>query len=82
LAREFSQGDEDKLAGWLAEGVCPVELRDDQLREALLVRCRAERIEPPGRVDRTVGRPAPRSRSASASGPHRGSATGAPNDWK
>ena len=34
---------------------CPVELRDEQLREALLVRCRAERIEPPGRVDRIVG---------------------------
>jgi hypothetical protein len=33
----------------------PVELRDQQLREALLVRCRAERIEPPGRVDRIIG---------------------------
>jgi hypothetical protein len=53
--REFNRGDEDKLAGWLAEEVCPVELRDEQLREALLVRCRAERIEPPGRADRIVG---------------------------
>jgi hypothetical protein len=53
--REFTRGDEDKLAGWLAEEVCPVELRDQQLREALLVRCRAERIEPPGRVDRIIG---------------------------
>jgi hypothetical protein len=53
--REFTRGDEDKLAGWLAEEVCPVELRDEQLREALLVRCRAERIEPPGRIDRIVG---------------------------
>jgi hypothetical protein len=44
--REFTRGDEDKLAGWLAEEVCPVELRDQQLREALLVRCRSERIEP------------------------------------
>lgn len=34
--------------------MCPVELRDPQLREALLVRCRAERIEPPGRVDRII----------------------------
>lgn len=49
--REFARGDEDKLAG----EVCPVELRDEQLREALLVRCRAERIEPPGRIDRFVG---------------------------
>jgi len=44
--REFTRGDEDKLSGWLAEEVCPVELRHPQLREALLVRCRAERIEP------------------------------------
>jgi hypothetical protein len=35
--------------------VCAVELRDEQLREALLVRCRAERIEPPGRIDRIIG---------------------------
>lgn len=53
--REFTRGDEDKLAGWLAEEVCPVELRDEQLREALLVRCRTERIEPPGRLDRIIG---------------------------
>jgi hypothetical protein len=52
--REFARGDEDKLAGWLTEEVCPVELRDEQLREALLVRCRAERIEPPGRIDRII----------------------------
>jgi hypothetical protein len=56
--REFTRGDEDKLAGWLAEEVCPVELRDEQLREALLVRCRverAERAEPPGRIERIIG---------------------------
>lgn len=53
--REFTRGNEDKLAGWLAEEVCPVELRDEQLREALLVRCRIERIEPPGRLDRIIG---------------------------
>jgi hypothetical protein len=39
--REFTRGDENKLAGWLAEEVCPVELRDEQPREALLVRCRS-----------------------------------------
>jgi hypothetical protein len=39
----------------LAEEVCPVELRDPQLREAVLVHCRAERIEPPGRVDWIIG---------------------------
>ncbi len=49
--RELSRGDEDKLA---AE-VCPVELRDEQLREAPLVRCRGERIEPPGHIERIIG---------------------------
>ncbi len=53
--REFSRGDEDKLAAWLAEEVCPVEMRDEQLREALAVRCRTERIEPPGRPARIIG---------------------------
>lgn len=39
-----------------AAEVCPVELRDEQLREALLVRYRAERIEltTPGRIDRLI----------------------------
>ncbi len=53
--REFTRGDEDKLAGWLAEEVCPVELGDEALREAVLMHCQAERIEPPGRIDRIVG---------------------------
>ncbi|MGI8810144.1 MAG: DUF4158 domain-containing protein, partial [Acidimicrobiales bacterium] len=55
--REATVGDEDKLAAWLAEQVCPVELSEDRLREALLARCRAEHIEPPAssRVDRVVG---------------------------
>jgi hypothetical protein len=53
--REFTRADEDKLADWLTTEVCPVELRDEQLREALLVRCSAERLEPPGRVDRIIG---------------------------
>lgn len=53
--RIFTRADEDKLAGWLTREVCPVELRDEQLRQALLVRCRAERLEPPGRADRIIG---------------------------
>jgi Domain of unknown function (DUF4158) len=55
--RECTAGDEDKLAGWLAEEVCPVELGERRLREALLARCRAERLEPPGpsRVERVLG---------------------------
>lgn len=53
--REFTRVDEDKLADWLATEVCPVELRDESLRQALLVKCRTEQIEPPGRVDRIIG---------------------------
>ncbi len=53
--REFFPGNEDKLAGWLAVEVCPVELREDRLRQAVLVRCRADGIEPPGRLDRIIG---------------------------
>lgn len=53
--REFTRGDEAKIAEWLAREVCPVELRDEQLREAVLVRCRSEQIEPPGRIQRIVG---------------------------
>ena len=30
--REATVGDEDKLAAWLADEVCPVELSDDRLR--------------------------------------------------
>jgi hypothetical protein len=44
-----------KLAGWLADEVAAVELADERLREALLARCRAERIEPPARVNRIFG---------------------------
>jgi TnpA family transposase len=52
--RQFTRGDHDKLAAWLAEEVCPVEFREEHLREALLVRCRTERIEPPGLPDRII----------------------------
>ncbi|WP_026163801.1 DUF4158 domain-containing protein [Kribbella catacumbae] len=54
--RECSVEDADKLASWLAAEVCEVERQHDRVREQLLVRCRAERIEPPttGRVDRVV----------------------------
>lgn len=55
--REATVGDEGKLAAWLAAEVCPVELRDEQLRAAVAARCRAERIEPPSpsRVVRVLG---------------------------
>jgi len=53
--RVFSRGDEDKMIAWLAEEVCPSELNEDRQREAVLARCRAEKLEPPGRMDRIVG---------------------------
>jgi hypothetical protein len=53
--REATRADEESLAAWLAVEVCPVELNDGRIREALLARCRAERIEPPGRIARIVG---------------------------
>ncbi len=42
--REASREDEDRLTAWLAEEVCPVELSEERLREAVLARCRAVRI--------------------------------------
>jgi hypothetical protein len=52
--REASRADEEKLVFWLAAEVVPVEPSDERLREALLARCRADRIEPPGRMERIV----------------------------
>ncbi|MFJ2477811.1 DUF4158 domain-containing protein [Streptomyces sp. NPDC087659] len=47
--RPATRADEERLTGWLADEVCPVELVEDRLRETLLVQCRSDRIEPPGR---------------------------------
>ncbi|MCX5166315.1 DUF4158 domain-containing protein [Streptomyces sp. NBC_00264] len=52
--RPATRADEERLTVWLAVEICPVELVEDRLREALFVRCRSERIEPPGRVERIV----------------------------
>ncbi|WP_052270159.1 Tn3 family transposase [Streptomyces sp. MUSC 125] len=52
--RPATRADEEKLIAWLADEVCPVELVEDRLREALLVECRERSIEPPGRIDRIV----------------------------
>ncbi|MFI8186509.1 DUF4158 domain-containing protein [Actinacidiphila glaucinigra] len=48
--RPSTVADEKTLAEWLAVEVCPVELVEDRQREALLVECRARKIEPPGRT--------------------------------
>jgi hypothetical protein len=55
--RECSEDDQARLAAWRAEEVCPLEQRRERLREAVVARCRAERLEPPapGQVGRLVG---------------------------
>jgi TnpA family transposase len=55
--RECSEADQEQLAGWLAREMCPSELRRDQLRDAVLTRCRAVKMEPPtpGQIGRLVG---------------------------
>ncbi|MEP6462278.1 MAG: DUF4158 domain-containing protein, partial [Frankiaceae bacterium] len=52
--RPATRADEQALADWLAAAVAPSEPSDERLREALLARCRTERLEPPGRLDRLV----------------------------
>ncbi len=53
--REPTRADEDRLARWLADEVCPGELGEERQRTALLARCREERLEPPGRIGRLLG---------------------------
>jgi TnpA family transposase len=53
--REATREDEERLTSWLAEEVCPVELNEGRLRDALMARCRVECIEPPGRIERILG---------------------------
>lgn len=48
--RPSTVADEERLTEWMATEVCPVELVEDRQRAALLVQCRVERIEPPGRT--------------------------------
>lgn len=48
--RPSTVADEKALAEWLAVEVCSVELVEDRQREALLVECRARKVEPPGRT--------------------------------
>ncbi|MGO9789733.1 MAG: DUF4158 domain-containing protein, partial [Solirubrobacteraceae bacterium] len=53
--REPTRADEERLARWLADVVCPGELGEERQRTALLGRCREERLEPPGRIARLLG---------------------------
>jgi hypothetical protein len=54
---QTTEDDEARLAEWLADEVCPVEIDRHRLAEAVVARCRAERLEPPaqGQLGRLVG---------------------------
>jgi TnpA family transposase len=53
---ECSVADADGVVGWLVEQITQVERNAERVREHLLARCRAEKVEPPtsGRIDRMV----------------------------
>ncbi|GAB3209605.1 hypothetical protein GCM10027294_24670 [Marinactinospora endophytica] len=55
--RECSEEDQAQLADWPAVELCGVELNRDRLAEAMVARCRKNRLEPPtpGRIARLVG---------------------------
>ncbi|GHE06567.1 DUF4158 domain-containing protein [Streptomyces alanosinicus] len=55
--RICSEEDQVQLAQWLASELCPVELSRERLAEAVVARCRNDRMEPPapGQVGRLVG---------------------------
>ncbi len=53
--REPTRADEERLIAWLAAEICPVEMTEEGLKSSLWARCRVERIEPPGRIDRILG---------------------------
>ncbi|WP_374230127.1 DUF4158 domain-containing protein [Streptomyces sp. OfavH-34-F] len=55
--RECTAEDQAQLAEWLTAELCGVELNRDRLAEAVVVRWRGDRMEPPtpGRVARLVG---------------------------
>ncbi|MCA1680568.1 MAG: DUF4158 domain-containing protein [Actinobacteria bacterium] len=55
--REAAVADEEHWTVWLQREVCPVELSEERVRDALLRRCRSERVEPPGssRIERVLG---------------------------
>ena len=51
-----TEADEERWAQWLADEMCPTETSRDRLGDALLRRCRSEKVEPPtfGQVERVV----------------------------
>lgn len=60
--RECTEEDQAQLAEWLSVELCGVELSRDRLAEAVVTRCRKERLEPPapGQIASTASRFPPR----------------------
>ncbi|MFJ4429050.1 DUF4158 domain-containing protein [Streptomyces bobili] len=56
--RECTEEDQAQLAEWLAVELCGVELSRERLAEAVVARCRKDRLEPPapGQIARLVGK--------------------------
>lgn len=56
--RECTEEDQGRLAEWPAVELCGVELNRDRLAEAVVARCREDRMEPPapGQIVRMVGK--------------------------
>jgi hypothetical protein len=56
--RECTEEDQARLAEWLAVELCGVELNRDWIAEAVVARCRNDRLEPPapGQIVRLVGK--------------------------
>ncbi|MGW0565603.1 DUF4158 domain-containing protein [Streptomyces sp. NPDC003016] len=56
--RANAEEDQDRVAGWPATELCPVELSRDRPAASVVARCRDEHIEPPapGQVRRLVGK--------------------------
>jgi len=46
---------EDAMIAWLADEVCPSELNEARQRDPVLARCRASKLEAPGRMERLIG---------------------------
>jgi hypothetical protein len=76
--RVATRDDEAKLTRWLAEEVAPSEPSDKRLNEALLARCRAVRVEPPGRLERIIAG----ARAAAAEGSAPGPSPVCPRRWR
>ncbi|MFF8841450.1 DUF4158 domain-containing protein [Streptomyces sp. NPDC015127] len=56
--RECTEEAQAQLAEWLAVELCGVELNRNRLAEAVVARCRKDRLEPPapGQIARLVGK--------------------------